>query len=713
MRTVSLTTLRGPNTWSKYPVLHALVETQLDRSPPDDFDRIRQNLALHLPKLCKPNGCSTRSVRAECTAAVVPSEPQNPAALLLQDLALELQAFVGQQVHFGTTHASQATDAFIVVVQYDEEIVGRACVELACVLCQAALERQHVDLPSELTKLRQFAENACYGIRTALIANAARARGIPVRRLDRASLIQLGHGVHQQRFRLGFTGRTSAVGESIALDKHLTKSLLMQVGVPVPRGRLATDPEDAWTAACELGLPAVLKPRDADYGNGISLNLKTREQVIWGFEKARAFAESVIVETFATGAHHRILVAGDRIVAAVRRTPPIVVGDGRLTIRELVDEANKDPTRGEGDDVPFDKLPIDSSVLTEQGYQPDSVPPAGAVVVLEREAKGWWYAVNQDVTPELHGSVAAHCITAARVIGLDLAGVDIIAESIDRPLEEQGGVVLEINAEPGILQHLRPWCDHAQPIGEGIVESLFPLGQTGCIPLVAVTGTGDPLLTTKMTAHLLRQTDLRIGVSCSEGVYLDHSRIMPPGPSEYDMARAVLFHPKVELGVIQASPAEILRDGLGIDRGQVVIVCGSHNPRQKPHGDTNEQLASATQVVVNLIDATGFVVLDVDDPQSNSLADDCAGTVIYLALNNSNPRLDSNLKRGGRIVELRGAEMRLTGCTFNEQICNCSWLVEMSADVKLAVMGGVAAAWAMRLPVERISQELATLRQYF
>ncbi len=324
------------------------------------------------------------------------------------------------------------------------------------------------------------------------------------------------------------TDQTGSIADSIAQDKELTRSLLRAVGVPVSEGRPVDDAEDAWSTACDLGLPVVVKPRDCDYGQGVLLNLTTREQVVAAYEDARARSDDVLVERFVAGHEYRLLVVGDDVVAALRRDPPQVVGDGHATVAQLVARLNADPRRGDGRTTPLFTIELDETalaVLAEQGLSPDAVPPAGVRVLIRRNTHRWSGGITTDVTDDVHPNVAARASDATRVVGLDVAGLDIIAADIARPLEEQGGVVLEVNSEPALQMHLRPASGKPRPVVEAILASMFPEGDSGRIPLVAVTGTNGKTTTTRLIAHLLRATGRTIGMTCSDGIYVDRRRI--------------------------------------------------------------------------------------------------------------------------------------------------------------------------------------------
>ena len=393
------------------------------------------------------------------------------------------------------------------MIEYQDEEVGRAVLETGRRMLDAAVKDLPFDVEAELAALRELHQRVCLGPSTNAIVQAAVKRGIPVRRLNSESLVQLGYGARQRRILAAQTDRTGAVAEAIAQDKQLTRSLLRAMGVPVPNGRPVSDPDDAWQAAQEIGAAVVVKPQYGSQGRGVATNLTTREQVVAAFHAARETTRWVLVERFAPGADYRLLVVGDRVVAAARREPAQVVGDGVSSIRALVDQVNRDPRRGDDHATVLSKIKLDSvglGVLGEQGYTPDSVPPAGQTVLVRRNANLSTGGTAADVTDLVHPDVAARAVEAAKMVGLDVAGVDVVAVDISKPLESQGGIVVEVNASPGLRMHIEPSSGQPRPVGEAIIDSMFAEDQNGRIPVVAVTGVNGKTTTTRFIAHLLR-----------------------------------------------------------------------------------------------------------------------------------------------------------------------------------------------------------------
>jgi cyanophycin synthetase len=408
--------------------------------------------------------------------------------------------------------------------------------------------------------------------------NAASKRDIPFRRLNTGSLVQLGEGKHQRRTWTAETDATSALAESIASDKELTKRLLRAVGVPVPRGRTVESADDAWEAAQEIGLPVAIKPRQANHARGISLDLTKREQIAPAYEFALEDGDytGVMVEQFAPGDAHRLLVVGDRMVAAARGESEHVTGDGVHTIRELVDEVNRDPRRGENYSDLLNLLKLDAGALIElqkQGLSPESVPAAGQCVLVQPVGD-----LTTDVTHLVHPQNAAHAVLAAKAVGLDIAGIDLVAQDISRPLEEQRGMILEVNAGPSLAMHIAPLHGQPQPVGEAIVGLLFKPGETGRVPIAAVTGPGDRRAIVEQVEQAWLAAGLIVGAATSDGIRVAGRPIVSDAATDADRLRTLLLHPEVEAVVFESQPAEAARRGLGCARCDLVIVASPSKP---------------------------------------------------------------------------------------------------------------------------------------
>src|SRR5579864_2117652 len=711
--------LRGPNIWATSPVIEAWVDLQgLKHTHSISLPGFNDRLLNWLPTLVE-----RRCLTGEDSDFLDGLREGTDLSHVLERVWLELQCLAGTHVGFSRTRETSELGVFQVVVAYDEEVLARSCLDSARALCMAAVHCRDFDISKEIERLRDLYDEVRLGPPTLAIVAAARARGIPFLRMDVGKpvgkLFPLGHGSRQRRFLATKTDETGTIAEAISQDKQLTKSLLRSVGVPVPAGRPVNDAHDAWAAACELGTPVVVKPRDADYGHGVSLNLTTREQVLIAYSAARNRSDNVIVERHSPGAEHRLLVVGNRVVAAVRRDPPHVIGDGRSTITQLVEQVNRDPRRGTDPSKSMWKIPLDSvavATLNEQGYTLDSTPPDGTRIVLRRSAQRRVGGTNSDVTDQVHPEVAARALDAARVVGLNIAGIDIVAQDIGQPLEKQGGVVLEVNAEPGIQAHLEPSFGTPRPVGEAIVGTLFPEGETGRIPLVAVTGVNGKTTTTRLIAHMLRLAGHRVGMTCTDGIYIDGRRIETGDCAGPKSARAVLLNRRVNAAVLECARGGILREGLGFDRCSVAVMTNIGEGDHLGLGDvhTPEKLAQVKRTIVDVVLPEGAAVLNAGDPLVAAMAPHCKGSVIYFARDGELEVIVEHRLAGGRAVIARDGAIVLAEGP-GEQV-----LMQL-ADVPLThrgrigfqvenVLAAAAAAWALQLPFDNVRAALASFQ---
>ncbi|HEX3776862.1 MAG TPA: cyanophycin synthetase [Polyangiaceae bacterium] len=644
MNIESLRALRGPNLWSDETVLEAILV----------IEKAEADLAA-FSRLC---GLLPRGMAEELFHGFGSPDTTSFWARVTARLTLGLQAAAGCDVGYWSSKEFKAGSEYRIVAQYTEEQTGRRALALCLELCAAAREARSVDVAAEIVALRKLNEDVRLGPSTGCIVRAAEGRNIPVRRLTEGSLVQFGQGSRMRRIWAAETDRTSAVAESIAQDKELTKSLLDTIGVPVPKGVPAKTAEAAWAAAQEIGLPVVVKPRRGNQGRGVSVRLMSREAVLTAFTNAIPGEEEVIVERHIEGADFRLLVINGRLIAAARREPPKVVGDGARSIRELVAIENLDPRRGDDHSTSLSKMRLDEiarEILAEQGLSVDSVPEAGQVVVLRRNANLSTGGTAADVTDTVHPDVARAAIEAAQMVGLDVAGVDVVAENVEQPLEVTRGAIVEVNAAPGLRMHVEPSSGKGRPVGAAIVDSMFAPGDDARIPVVAVTGTNGKTTTTRCIAHLLRQRGLRVGMTCTDGIYVEGRRIDTGDCSGPKSARTVLAHPRVDAAVLETARGGMLREGLGFDWCDVAVVTnvgeGDHLGMNGIH--TAEELAKVKAIPVRRVSERGAAVLNADDPLTVAMASLCRGAVIFFSRNPDAPKLVSHRAAGGKAVTVR------------------------------------------------------------
>lgn len=653
--------LRGPNYWANFPVL----EAELDLGPykdqsSDEMPGFNERLKSWLPSLVE-HRCSV----GERGGFFQRLERGTYLAHILEHVALELQTLAGSDCGYGRARELDEEGVYRVALQYEEEALGRECLETGRRLCLAAVHDRPFDIAAELRSLRSLSYDVRLGPSTAAIVRAAKLRGIPIRRLNRESLVQLGHGAHARRICTAESDRTSAIAETIAQDKELTRELLRAVSVPVPMGRPVADAEDAWNAAVDLGLPVVVKPQYGNHGRGVATNLGSRDQVLKAYAAAREESRYVMVEQFIEGLDHRLLVIGGRLIAAAIRQPAHVVGDGRSTIAQLVEEVNRDPRRSDGHSTVLSFIKLDTigmEVLAEQGYTADSIPPVGATVLIRRNGNLSTGGTATDVTERVHPEVAARAVEAARVVGLDIAGVDVVALDISRPLEDQRGGIVEVNAGPGLRMHIEPTAGHPRPVGESIVEMLFPTGCNGRIPLVGVSGLRGAVAAGRWIERLLARRIgglSGVGRVDATGAYAGGRKVAGSDTSEWTRTRNLLLNPQVAAAVLEAGVPGIVREGFGADRLHMGVVtwCGSLEGQDLCGLGSEEKFARALRTVVDVVLPDGFAVLNADDPAVAAMAEKCKGGVIYFSRDPSSPVIAEHLARGGRAVARRGGSL--------------------------------------------------------
>ena len=693
--------LRGPNLWSRQTAVQAIVQC----TPEECAIQARSPLELRLRERLPATG----GVRT-----VGNSDPI-PLARWLEMLTLSLQMQAGCPVSFSRTTPAPEPGVFQVVVEYTEERVGLLAFEHARRLLAAAADDTPFDADAVVAELRALDEEIRLGPSTGAIVQAALRRGIPYRRLTEGSLVQFGWGARQHRIWAAEIDRTSAVAESIAQDKDLSKTLLAAGGVPVPRGRPVDSVDEAWAVAQQIGLPVVVKPRDGNQGKGVTVNIALREHFDIAYRVAAEIGQ-VMVEQFLPGHDFRLLVVGDRLIAAARRDPPYVVGDGQLTVRELVDAVNADPRRGDGHATALTRIRLDDIAvarLDQQGLTPDGVPAAGRRVVLRNNANLSTGGTATDVTDDVHPEVAARAVAAARMVGLEICGVDVVCEDVGVPLEAQRGGIVEVNAAPGLRMHLAPSFGKPRPVGEAIVERLYAPGDDGRIPLVAVTGTNGKTTVTRLTAHLLAAAGYRVGMTLTDGVWVDGHQIDSGDCSGPKSARKVLMHPDTDAAVLETARGGILREGLAFDRCQVAVVTniGAGDHLGLNYVSTVEDLAVLKRTIVANVASEGYAVLNAADPHTLAMASICPGQVILFGADPRLPALAAHRAQGRRIVTVEGGDLVAIDGPARARMPLAEVPLTRGGRIGFQVenaLAAVAAAWGCGLPFDAVRAGLAS-----
>jgi len=709
--------LRGPNQWASFPCLEAWVDLgRLEDFPSHTLPGFNERIMAWLPTMIE-HRCSvgTRGGFFERLRT------GTWMGHVLEHVTLELQTLAGTPVSYGRAREANTRGIYRVVVEYKEEAFAIECLHTAHRLIMAVIDDAAFDLEAELKRLRKLLLDVQLGPSTRSIVEAAAARGIPVRRLNEHSLVRLGHGAKQRRIVASETDATSAIAEAIAQDKELTRSLLAESGIPVPEGRPVTDAADAWRVAADIGTPVVVKPRFGNQGRGVSVNLSGQTEVEKAWQIARDIAPTepaaVVVERFVAGDDYRLLVVGGKMVAAARRYRPAVVGNGTATVRQLVDTVNEDPRRcGDHADV-LSPIPIDQvalAVLAEQGLTPDTVPAAERVVFLRQNANLSTGGTAEDVTDTVHPEVAARAVEAARVVGLDVAGIDIVTSDISRTLESQRGAVIEVNAAPGLRMHLQPAVGTPRNVGQAVVDAMFPAGENGRIPTAAVTGTNGKTTVVRLLSHIAATGGATVGTTCTEGVWVGGRQIDAGDCSGPRSARRVLANPAVTTAVLETARGGILREGCGFDRCDVAVVTniGKGDHLGIDEIDTPERLAWVKGAIVAAVRPGGAAVLNAADPLVVDMKKWCKGEVVFFALDPANPLVGDHLTAGGLAATVREGWIVLCDGPRETRLAQLEkvplvhkGLATFQVENALAA---AAAAWRLGVPLELVRIGLET-----
>ena len=704
-----VTYLRGPNIWTYRPVIEAWLDIgSLEDHPSNTLDGFYERLIGLLPSLIEHH-CSP-GVRGGFLQRV---KDGTYAAHIVEHVTLELQNLAGMRTGFAKARQTSKHGVYKIAFRTRQEQVGREALVAARDLVVAAINGTPCDVASMVSHLRDQVDDLCLGPSTAHIVDAATERRIPSIRLTEGNLVQLGYGINQRRIWTAETDQTSAIAEEIASDKDLTKSLLKSCGVPVPEGELVKSAEQAWQAAQDIGVPVVLKPYDGNHGRGVSLDLRTQSDVEAAYALAhrKGGGSSVIVEKFISGNEHRMLVVGKHMVAAARGEAIWVTGDGLSNIDQLTDEQiNSDPRRGTGEEFPLNALlPSQSGEiileLERAGLTPESIPAKDQRVLIQRNGN-----VAFDVTDLVHPSVAAAAALAARVVGLDIAGVDMVLEDVRKPMHQQRAAVIEVNASPGLLAHIKPADGEGRPVGKAIIEHLFKADRDGRIPIVGITGTQKTGRIARLVAWLAHISGKHVGLACSEGLYLDGRQVESKDCAHWDAGQRLLINRSVQAAVFENGSLTILTEGLAYDKCSVGVVTDVGWQESLLPFDIldAEQTFKVARTQVDVILPTGTAVLNAADPQVVELAELCDGKVIFYGMDANQAAMAEHQQAGEKVVFVRNDQIVLAHGITEIALLPLASLKPAKASQPEMVMAAVAAAWALGIPPELIGAGLRT-----
>jgi len=694
-----ITYLRGPNIWTYRPVLEAWLDIgELEDYPSNLLPGFTERLTAWLPGLVEHH-CGVGYHGGFIERLV----DGTWAGHILEHIVLEMQNLAGMKTGFGKTRSTGDHGVYKMAFRTRDEIVGRAALDAAHRLMMAAINDEPFDLPGTVAHLTDLVDRYCLGPSTAHIVDAATDRRIPSIRLTDGNLVQLGYGAAQRRIWTAETDRTSAIAEGIASDKDMTKSLLSACGVPVPEGTIARSANQAWEEAQDIGLPVVVKPVDANHGRGVSLNLTNEADVkaAYAIASEEGDSRSVLVERFISGDEHRLLVVGRKVVAVARGASVWVTGDGRHTVAELCDlQLNTDPRRGESEEFPLSPvLPKQSEEnqlqLKRQGLTPDSVPPEGLKVLIQMNGN-----VADDVTDLVHPDVAHAAALAARIVGLDVAGIDLVCEDISRPLDEQRGAVIEVNASPGLLSHMKPASGTPRNVGKDIIDHLFVEGDTARIPVVGVTGSKGCSLITRLVGCLVNITGKEVGVANGEGLYLNARAISCRDSTGVEAAQRILINRNVQTAVFESNARAILSDGLPYDRCTVGVVTDMDGIEDVAEFYIRDEdaMRNVIRSQVDVILSSGAAVLNAADERVAALAELSDGDVIFYAVDERNTVMAAHRAEGGRVVFARDGRIVLAHGEIETRLIDLSTMKPSTVKYPENVLAAVAAAWALGVP---------------
>jgi cyanophycin synthetase len=651
---------RGGNVWSYEPAIHLVVDLGvLEGYPTDTLPDFTDNLVELLPRL-ENHTCST----GHKGGFIERMRQGTWLGHVAEHVALQLQQEAGHDQRRGKTRMDKGRPGvYNVIYGYTNEDVGLAAGRLAVRLVNHLVTPEEgFDFAAELESFLTRAERLAFGPSTTAILEEAVSRDIPFIRLSSGSLVQLGQGVHQQRIRATMTSKTSALAVDIAGDKDMTTRLLSSAGLPVPKQDTVRTADGAVAAARRIGYPVVVKPLDGNHGRGVCLDLQSEDEVREAFVVAEGESRRgyVIVESFVVGRDYRCLIVGGRMQAIAERVPAHVVGDGTHTVRELVEITNADPRRGVGHEKVLTKIRVDEAaeqLVHDQGFSMDAAPPEGTMVKLALTGNMSTGGISIDRTFDAHPDNVEIAEEAARLIGLDVAGIDFICPDIAAPVRETGGAICEVNAAPGFRMHTHPTIGEPQFIAEPVIDLLFPPGAPSRVPIVAVTGTNGKTTTSRMIAHIMKGLGRKVGMTSTDGIVIDERLVVKADASGPRSARMVLQNPRVDFAVMEVARGGILREGLGYDRNDVAVVTNVAADHLGMRGiDTVEQLADVKAVVVEAVPRDGVAVLNADDPLVRRMRRRCSGSIVWFSLAEPGARvrefIDEHCRRGGRAVVL-------------------------------------------------------------
>lgn len=714
MKIIDIKTMNGPNYWSirrhKLIVMRLDLE-DLENRPTNTIDGFADRLKNMFPSMyahrCSPGVPGGFFQRVEEGTWM---------GHVIEHIALEIQTLAGMNCGFGRTRQTSAPGVYNVVFNYWEAKAGIYAAKAAVNIALALIDNIPYQLEEDIQRLREIREEERLGPSTGSIVEEAIKRNIPFIRLNGRSLVQLGYGINQKRIQATVASSTSSIAVEIACDKEDTKLLLESAQIPVPKGKICVDLEDLELAVSRIGYPLVTKPINGNHGKGATTNLNNWEELLAGFDAAKQYSRSVIVEKFITGYDHRILVINYKFVAAAKRTPACVTGDGKHSIRELIDIVNSDPRRGYGHEKVLTTIKVDKftqQILDDKGFTLDTVLTPGYELLLKPTANISTGGTAEDITDHVHPSNVFLCERIARIIGLDICGIDIMAPDLSTPITENGGAVLEVNAAPGFRMHLEPTEGLPRNVAEPVIDMLYPPGSSARIPIIAVSGTNGKTTTTRLMAHVCKQVGYKVGYTTTDGVYIQNEMMMKGDCTGPVSAEFVLKDPTVDFAVLECARGGILRAGLGFhhcDIGIITNIAADHLGLQGI--DSLEQLARVKSVVVESVFPDGHAILNADDDLVFKMKDALSCNIALFSMDETNQRIIDHCKRGGIAAVYENGFVSIMKGTWKirvEKVSNIPLTFNGRAEFNIAnCLPVILAAFLRNFKIEDIRSALQT-----
>lgn len=714
MKILSVAIMKGPNYWSIRR--HKLIVMKLDIGeledrPTNTIPHFRQNLEKLMPTLYE-HRCSEDYAGGFFHRV----DEGTWMGHVVEHIALELQTLAGLDTGFGRTRSTNTKGVYNVVYSYLEQQTGVYAGEIAVQICEALVKGEDFDLAPHIQKMKEIRERERLGPSTGSIVEEAIKRDIPYIRLNKRSLVQLGWGVNQKRIQATIASTTSNIAVEIACDKEETKNLLQQLNIPTPKGGSAYDEEDLESIIRRIGYPIVIKPIDGNHGRGSTMNIKNWEEAVAALKKAKEVSRWSIVERFVTGYDYRLLVINYKFVSAALRKPAAVVGDGKHTIKELVDEVNKDPRRGYGHENVLTSIKIDDHtlrLLEKMGMNENSIPEKGAEIFLKSTANLSTGGTATDVTDHVHPANIFTAERIARVIGLDICGIDIMSPEISIPMNENNGVVLEVNAAPGFRMHLAPSEGIGRNVAEPVVDMLFPAGSKGRVPIIAVTGTNGKTTTTRLNAHIAKTIGYKVGFTTSDGIYIQN-RMLEKGDCTGPLsAKFVLMDPTIDYAVLECARGGLLKAGLGFDKCDIAIVT---NVTADHIGlkdiDSVEEMAKVKSVIPETVTKNGYAILNADDNLVFDMRKNLECNIVLFSMDENNPRIKAHCDKGGIAAVLEDGWVSILKGTWKirvEKVVNIPLTLGGKAAFMIQnILPCIAAAFVQNWKIEEVKIALNT-----